>query len=89
MHISTTGASKCEIRRAGELLHSAIKSGKITKPSACDACGIKAEHVVDIHAHHSDYSKPYEVLWLCSACHKRLHKDIRDLMRIERDAGLF
>ncbi len=41
----------------------AIKSGKLEK-KACSVCGcIKAE------AHHEDYSKPMEVIWLCRKHH--------------------
>ncbi len=36
---------------------------------ACQACGSK----VYIHAHHPDYSKPLQILWVCASCHKKLH----------------
>jgi hypothetical protein len=45
----------------------AIKSGKLTR-LPCEACGeIKAE------AHHEDYSKPFDVKWLCRKCHATAH----------------
>ncbi|MAH43195.1 hypothetical protein CL614_05770 [archaeon] len=46
----------------------AIKAGKL-KRSACKDC----DSLVSIQGHHSDYSKPLEVIWLCSPCHKKLH----------------
>ena len=27
-------------------------------------------------AHHEDYDKPLEVMWLCQPCHKQRHKEI-------------
>ena len=34
----------------------------------CDVCGAK-----EVHAHHSDYSKPLNVRWLCPLHHKEVH----------------
>lgn len=46
----------------------AIKTGiLIRKP--CEVCGSTEK----IHAHHSDYSKPLEVHWLCVLHHKHVH----------------
>ena len=46
----------------------AKKSGKLIQ-RACAVCGeAKTE------AHHEDYSKPLEVVWLCSKCHREVHK---------------
>jgi hypothetical protein len=26
------------------------------------------------HRHHPDYDKPFEIVWLCSSCHRREHQ---------------
>lgn len=47
-------------------LRYAIKTGKI-KRLKCEICkGIS-------QAHHNDYDKPLNVIWLCAKHHKRLH----------------
>lgn len=45
----------------------ALRCGKLEK-SDCK-CG---SH--DVEAHHDDYTKPLEVLWLCRSCHSQTHK---------------
>ena len=47
----------------------AIKSGKLHR-LPCEVCGSTDK----IHAHHEDYSKPLDVIWLCSAHHAWIHK---------------
>jgi hypothetical protein len=44
-----------------------VKMGRLIKPDAC-ACGNPR-----VEAHHEDYSKPLEVTWECSKCHKNNH----------------
>lgn len=53
---------------AHRLLNIAIKKG-IIKRSPCEKCLNKRTH-----AHHEDYSKPYDVMFLCPIHHKEIHK---------------
>lgn len=48
----------------------AVASGKLY-PQPCSVCGT----CNNPQAHHEDYSKPLEVIWLCSKCHVKLHKE--------------
>lgn len=49
----------------------AIRDGKL-KRQTCRECGKKA------HAHHEDYSKPLDVIWLCPVHHAEIHKRKRN-----------
>jgi len=57
-----------EATRAHKKVYDALQSGKLVK-GLCANCGSSAS----VHAHHDDYSKPLEVTWLCSKCHRILH----------------
>lgn len=50
----------------------AILSGNLVKPNYCSACLNDCRP----HAHHRDYSKPLEVIWLCLSCHRAEHKSL-------------
>jgi len=41
----------------------------VAVPGKCEACN-RGDFV---QAHHEDYSKPIEVMWLCASCHKKVH----------------
>ena len=45
----------------------ALKESKLKK-EPCKVCGNSK-----VHGHHEDYSKPLEVIWLCSIHHKAIH----------------
>ena len=46
-----------------------INSGIIVRSEYCSLCGRYAR----IIPHHLDYDKPFEVIWCCYSCHKRIH----------------
>jgi len=54
------------------VVNNAIRLGKIKKGLNCQFCNI----MEDLEAHHSDYSKPLEIVWLCVKCHRSLHKSL-------------
>lgn len=54
---------------AQSAVSNAIRDGRLTK-EPCLFCGAGK-----VHAHHRDYTKPLEVIWLCPKCHHRLHKN--------------
>lgn len=64
-----------EKAKAREKLNDEIKAGRIIKPTSC-SCGA----IGVIHGHHFDYSKPLEVVWVCTKCHAVLHKSLEELI---------
>ena len=72
-----------EKRKAQERIRYEVRAGRIIKPSACERCG-RAER---IQAHHEDYSKPLDVLWLCEPCHKFHHGFLTDLKLLTKQGG--
>ena len=39
---------------------------------------LSSEIIGIIEGHHEDYSKPFDVIWLCHRCHMRLHHTIAE-----------
>ena len=54
------------------LVHAALKSGFLIR-AGCVICGNKKTH-----AHHENYSKPLEVMWLCPKHHSIRHKELKN-----------
>lgn len=50
----------------------AIRDGRLIR-CKCERCS----ETVGVHAHHEDYSKPLDVMWLCPICHAARHKELR------------
>ncbi len=57
--------------KARSKLRRALLAG-VVKREPCTKCGLKAE------AHHPDYSKPLDVVWLCKIHHKIEHARINN-----------
>ena len=62
-----------EANREKHLAHrsveTAVKNGRLVK-QPCEACGDTSL----VHAHHDDYSKRLDVIWLCPLHHRQRHK---------------
>lgn len=56
-----------EKRKAHDAVAYSLKTKKLEK-EPCSKCGSKT-----VHAHHEDYSKPLEVVWLCHKHHMEIH----------------
>ena len=52
-------------------VRAAILSGILTRPERCPICDSDKK----IEGHHKDYSKPLEVEWMCTMCHRQTHKN--------------
>lgn len=57
--------------KARAMLNHAVRDGKVMKPQTCFECS----QVTPLQAHHHDYAKPLDVVWLCSLCHGKKHRD--------------
>lgn len=69
-----TKVASPEQNRAHQKVYAATKRGVLSRPVECSRCGSSG---FPIQAHHADYSKPLDVIWLCSPCHGALHANER------------
>lgn len=70
----TTARKKFPFKAAARAyVCAAIKEGVLVRPEECSSClkSCKPE------AHHEDYVRPLEVIWLCRSCHGRVHRKIK------------
>ena len=56
--------------KARSLAKYAVKIGALKK-EVCKKCGDD-----NVHAHHDDYKKPLQVIWLCPKHHAERHREI-------------
>lgn len=65
---------------AQNVLEVAIRRGVVKRLARCQTCG-EAKTFKDgrtaIQAHHPDYNRPLDVMWLCQPCHHKWHKENR------------
>jgi len=76
-HIPSKGTQKRDDQpsfsnrvKARQILKYQMRAGRI-KEEPCKKCG----STEDVNAHHEDYSKPLDVVWLCRQCHLELHNN--------------
>lgn len=63
--------------KAHTTLNNAVRDGRLDK----EPCGICGD--INSQAHHEDYSKPLDVIWLCDKHHKEKHKQLKKDRAIE------
>lgn len=58
------------VKRAARVaVGNAVRDGKLYRPPECQICAVPCEP----HAHHEDYTKPLDVIWVCTGCHAFIH----------------
>jgi hypothetical protein len=67
-------AANPHILRAHRKVAAAIRAGVLVRPDACAHCGIACRP----DAHHADYGRPLDVVWLCRPCHCRENAPRKD-----------
>jgi hypothetical protein len=50
-----------------------VKLGRIIRPKICEICGKYTDRIM---AHHTDYSQPFLVVWVCPRCHGEIHEKV-------------
>jgi len=65
--------------KARLLVSYAVEIGILKKPTTCSQCLVECKP----EGHHSDYSKPLEVIWLCKKCHIAEHKKCKAVLHLE------
>ena len=63
-------------------VYKAVRSGVLVRPDNCSIC--KSSNVGKIEAHHNDYNKPLDVIWVCKSCHGTIHIELR-----RREKGIY
>jgi excisionase family DNA binding protein len=53
--------------RTGKAVADALSAGTLTRPSCCERC----QSEEPLAAHHENYTKPLDVVWLCPSCHAK------------------
>ena len=79
--VAAIGESRTRVKRlASVAVHNEVKRGKMTK-LPCEVCGAEK-----VEAHHPDYNKPLDVMWLCRKHHADWHRANETIQPQERIA---
>jgi hypothetical protein len=71
-------AKRNRVKRQAHLaVNNAVRAGRLSKTNTCQVC----QCARPLHGHHEDYSVPLHVTWVCTTCHRNIHKGIVKLGR--------
>lgn len=59
---------------AHNAVYRALKRGLLIKKTICQICGNSTLTL----AHHNNYSKWLDILWVCQICHNDIHKILKE-----------
>lgn len=63
-------------KNARRALNAAVEAGAMKVPDSCSGCGVSGSET-RLGAHHYDYAKPLDVVWVCARCHRHLDAERR------------
>jgi hypothetical protein len=72
-----------EEERFRDKVKDALERGKLVRPSSCSNCNTHCR----TEGHHTDYSKPLHIVWLCQSCHHAVHRKTDPLVIAPLDMG--
>jgi len=70
-------ADRKTMRNSTIKVNKALAIGELVQPSKCSVCGQTSNVVGKLVAHHIDYTRPFDVVWLCKSCHMITHAAAR------------
>ena len=70
-------------KKAQTAVGNAVRDGRLLK-QPCHICGAE-----DAEAHHPDYDRALDVVWLCSGHHAQVHKEHRETQRVLQGINSF
>ena len=77
-YCSTLWTMKTSLAKLAQVrVKTAVENGKLFKPDFCQWCERPSSM---LHAHHRDYEKPLEIIWLCPPCHAKIHGHIGNVI---------
>ncbi len=59
--------------KARRMVNYHLNKGNMTRPNQCSEC----KKNCTLEAHHVDYNKPLDIIWLCRLCHAKQHREKR------------
>lgn len=71
-------------RAAHVIFNNALRDGRVTP---WPVCALPECEGTDVEAHHADYSRPLDVVWLCKAHHEQLHAEHQRNLRRESNGN--
>ena len=80
-YISMWGRNNPHKKRVEHFVQWMIKKGEIQRPSCCQECSATTK----IDAHHDNYLKPLDIMWLCRTCHSKRHQKLKQIIVKEEE----